>query len=216
MDTLTSRSLIHALSWRYATKKFDPSRTIPAETWSALEESLVLSPSSLGLQPWKFVIVRDAAVRAKLSAAAWNQTQPVDCSHFVVFAGIKGLGKPYVDHFISRISEVRGVSLESLKGYHDMIMSSVERTKADGTLDQWQAKQVYIALGQFMAAAAVLGVDTCPMEGLDPKQFDAILGLEGTDYTTLVSCAAGYRSAGDKYATSPKVRFAASEVIVHV
>ena len=216
MDTLAPHSLTEALSWRYATKKFDPSRTIPEETWSALEKSLVLTPSSLGLQPWKFIIVRDPATRAKLAAAAWNQTQPVDCSHFDVFAGLKGLGEGHVDRFLKRIAEVRGVTIESLKGYRDMIMSSVSRGAAEGTLDEWQARQSYIALGQFMAAAEVLGVDTCPMEGLDPKQFDEILGLEGTPYYTLVACAAGYRAPGDKYATMAKVRFADAEVVRYV
>jgi nitroreductase len=79
--------------------------------------------------------------------------------------------------------------------------------------DRWAADQAYIALGQFMAAAALLGVDTCPMEGLDPVKYDAILELDGTPYRTVVACPAGYRAGGDKYATLPKVRFPAAELV---
>ncbi len=79
----------------------------------------------------------------------------------------------------------------------------------------WNARQVYIALGQLMAAAAMVGVDSCPMEGLDLAAYDRVLGLTDTPYTTVVGCAMGYRSASDKYASAPKVRFPAAELIVH-
>src|SRR5580658_1680051 len=87
MTPVSTTSVTEALHWRYATKKFDPARKIPDATWAALEEALVLAPSSYGLQPWKFIVVRDHATRERLSAAAHTQRQPVDCSHFVVFAG---------------------------------------------------------------------------------------------------------------------------------
>ena len=81
---------------------------------------------------------------------------------------------------------------------------------------EWGVRQVYIALGNFMTSAAVLGVDTCPMEGISPADYDKVLGLEGTEFETVVACAAGYRAADDKYATLSKVRYAASEVIRHI
>ena len=82
-----------------------------------------------------------------------------------------------------------------------------------GQVREWATRQVYIALGNFMTCCATLGVDTCPMEGIVPAEYDKLLGLEGGDFTTVVACAAGYRAAGDKYASLPKVRFSASEVI---
>ncbi|MGD0042532.1 MAG: nitroreductase family protein, partial [Isosphaeraceae bacterium] len=91
MSTTSTEALLGALKWRYATKKFDPARKIPADTWAALEEALILSPSSFGLQPWHFLVVQDPAIRQRLSAATWGQSQPVDCSHFVVFAARKDL-----------------------------------------------------------------------------------------------------------------------------
>jgi len=216
MTPITTQSVTDALHWRYATKKFDPARKIPAATWAVLEQALVLSPSSFGLQPWKFVVVQDAATRAKLSAASWGQSQPVECSHFVVFAGRTNLDGRDVDTFVARIAEVRGVSRQSLKGYGDIMKGSAEQARAGGYLDAWAARQVYIALGEFMTAAALLGVDACPMEGIEPPRYNEILGLTAMGFNALCACAAGYRSPDDKYASQPKVRFKAQDVIVRV
>jgi nitroreductase len=213
---IPTATLSEALHWRYATKKFDPSRTIPDATWAALEEALVLSPSSAGLQPWRFVVVRDPATREKLSAAAHGQRQPLDCSHFVVFAGRKNYSAADLEHFMSRTAEVRGASRESLKAYEGMISGSLEKARQGGYLDTWMSRQVYIALGEFLVSAALLGVDACPMEGFEPPKFDEILGLTALGYTSLCCGAAGYRAADDKYALAPKVRFRADEVILHV
>lgn len=208
--------LLNALRWRYATKRFDPARTIPAETWSSLEESLVLTPSSLGLQPWRFLVVTDAEAKEALSAASYRQTQPRDCSHFVVMAVRRGLDDAHVDRYLARAAEVRGVAVASLDKFRGMIAGSLGKARGDGTLDVWQSHQIYIALGQFMAAAALLGVDTCPMEGIEPSRYDEILRLAGTGYSTVVACAAGYRHPEDKYSTTPKVRFQTEDVIARV
>jgi len=216
MKPIPTATLLEALHWRYATKKFDPTRKISAENWSALEQALVLAPSSFGLQPWKFFVVQNPAIRQKLSAAAWGQTQPLECSHFVVFAVHKNLGADHVDRFLGRIAEVRGGGKDALTGYRDVMLGSIEKARAGGYLDAWQSRQVYIALGQFMASAALLGIDACPMEGFEPDQFDEILGLAVQGLTTLCCCAAGYRASDDKYATAPKVRFKAADVVSYL
>ncbi len=216
MNPISTQTLLEALNWRYAVKKFDPSRKIPADIWSALEQALVLSPSSCGLQPWRFLVVTDPAVKAKLVQASWGQTQPADCSHHVVFAVKKGLGEPEITRFIARTAEVRGVTPASLNGFKNMILGSVQKAAAAGALDVWQTHQVYIALGQFMASAALVGIDACPMEGIEPSRYDEILGLAGTGYATVVTCAAGYRAVDDKYASQAKVRFPLGEVVQHI
>ena len=213
---LAPEQLIAALNWRYATKKFDPTKKIPAATWSALEQSLVLTPSSMGMQPWKFFVVTDAAMKARLLPAAKNQPQTVDCSHFVVFAVHVDLSDKHVGRHLDRMAEVRGIPRESLDKFLKMALGNLDAARAAGSLDTWQKHQVYIALGTFMAAAALLGVDTCPMEGIDPAAMDEILGMKGTEFATVVACAAGYRSSEDKYATMPKVRFKADDVVVRI
>ncbi len=216
MNHLPPDTLLAALNWRYAVKQFDPTRKIPAADWSALEQSLVLTPSSLGLQPWKFLIVTDPAVRARLRPAAWNQSQVTDCSHFVVFAVRQDLGADHVERYFARLAEVRQATPESLGSFRQMVTTNLDRARAEARLDRWQSHQLYIALGQFMAGAALLGIDTCPMEGFEPKKFDEFLALEGTGYASVVACAAGYRAAADPYARTPKVRFKSEDVIVRI
>lgn len=210
------QQLVDALNWRYATKKFDPVKKIPAETWTALEQSLVLSPSSIGLQPWKFFVVTDQAVKARLMAASYRQAQVADCSHFVALTARRDIDAPHVERHIERMAEVTGVATDALAKFRTMTMRNLEKARAAGTLNVWQEHQIYIALGQFMVSAAVMGVDTCPMEGIEPEKYDEILGLAGSNYSTVVACAAGYRALDDKYANTKKVRFKPEDVIVRV
>ena len=214
---VASSVLLEQLKWRYATKKFDAARKIPADQWKTLEESLVLSPSSYGLQPWKFFIITDPAVRAKLISASWGQKQIVDASHLVVFAVKKNMDAAHVEHFIQKIAKVRSVPASSLEGYKQIMLGFVANAQK-GALDinVWAAHQIYIALGQFLASAAMLGIDACPMEGFEPAKYDEILGLSAKGYGAKVLATAGFRATDDAYASAPKVRFNADEVIEHI
>ncbi|MGQ0626669.1 MAG: NAD(P)H-dependent oxidoreductase [Phycisphaerales bacterium] len=216
MSDVTPATLLSHLQWRYATKRFDPARTINPETWTVLEQALVLAPSSFGLQPWRFIIVTDRAVRAKLLAASWNQSQVMDCSHHVVFTARETVESADVERFVARQIEVRNDSPESLAAYKGMMLGFVNNPQPGFDRHHWASLQTYIALGQFMTAAAMLSVDTCPMEGIDRAAYDEILALKGTGYRTVVACAAGYRAAADKYATAAKVRFPLEQVIRHI
>ena len=215
-STLSPDSLLAQLKWRYATKKFDASKKIAAHVWDALETALVLTPSSFGLQPWMFIVITDAAVKQQLVPVSWNQRQSAECSHHVVFAVRKSVGEAEVDRLIESIVALRGVAKESLKGYRDIMADFSSKAAKEGWVREWGIRQVYIALGNFMTSAAVLGVDTCPMEGISPADYDRILGLEGTGFETVVACAAGYRADDDKHACAPKVRFPASEIVRHI
>ncbi len=207
-------TILKQLQWRYAVKKFDPSRIISEEDWSALANSLVLTPSSFGLQPWRFYVVTEPQTKAKLPAISWGQTQVNDASHVIVMATRNGLTEVDIDRYINRICEVRGGLPESLLGFKKMMVGSLIRNEVGFDINHWAANQVYIALGQFMAAAAMMGIDTCPMEGIVREKYDELLGLTKDGYATSVVCVAGYRSADDKYAAIPKVRFATEHVVV--
>jgi nitroreductase len=210
MSTISIDVLLERLNWRYATKKFDAARKIPAATWAALEQGLVLSPSSIGLQPWKFVIITDRATRETLQPVAYGQSQILDASHLVVFAVKKDLDAAHVDRHVKRAAKVQNVSEESLEGLRQMSLQTLPRGF------EWSARQAYIALGDFLTSAAMLGVDACPMEGFVPEEFDKILGLDQLGYKSVVMAAAGYRAADDSAAGRPKVRFPAEEVLLKV
>jgi nitroreductase len=211
---IDSSTLLDHLKWRYATKTFDASKTIPEATWKTLEETLVLTPSSYGLQPWKFVVITDGALKEKLRPHAWNQAQVTDCSHFVVFATKTTIDSKYIDDFIRHSVETRRLPAETLTRYRDMMVEDLVHGARSGVIAEWAARQAYIALGSFMTAAALLEVDACPMEGFAPAEFDKILELTAQGLTASVCCAAGYRSASDKYATAAKIRFAHEDVVV--
>jgi nitroreductase len=216
MHPVAPETVVRQMRWRYATKKFDATRAVAPADWDALEETLVLAPSSFGLQPWRFVVVTDLTVRTRLVAASWNQQQVVQASHVVVFAIKKDLDASHVDAFVKRIAEVRGTALDTLDGYRKVMLNFVGRPRTDFDVNAWAALQVYIALGTFMTAAAVMGIDTCPMEGIVPAQYDEILGLAPQGLSTVVACCAGYRAADDKYATAAKVRFPRQDVVLRI
>jgi nitroreductase len=215
METLSTNTLLARLNWRYATKKFDPAKPIHASVCAALKEALVLSPSSFGLQPYRFVIVADPELRKKLRAASWDQPQVTDASHFVVFAHKLTITEADVDRFIGLIAETRSTAPSALQGYRDMMVGDLVKGPRSSFVKEWAARQTYIALGNLLTSAALLGVDACPMEGLDPAKYDEILGLKAKGYATASACALGYRAADDKYASARKVRFPSDELIEH-
>lgn len=213
MPHVPAADVLAQLQWRYSTKRFDASRRIDAATWAALEQALVLAPSSFGLQPWRFVVVTDTALRAQLRAASWGQPQVTDASHYVVFAGQRTTTTEDVDRYLHAQCAARGTSFESLARYRQVLVDFVTKGWAAKDHAAWNARQVYLALGQFMTSAALLGVDTCALEGVDLAAYDRLLGLDTTRFATLCACAAGYRAADDRNAHLAKVRYAADEII---
>ena len=216
MNNGTTQQLLEALQWRYATKVFDATKKIPADVWQTLERALVLTPTSYGLQPYRFLVINDPVKRAELLPYSWNQKQVVDASHFVVFTARTKITGADVNKLIKLTSDVRKIPAESLNFYRDLMLGDIVNGPRSKTAHEWAARQTYIALGNLMTCAAVLGVDACPMEGLSPAEYDHVLGLNGSGYATVVACALGYRATTDKYASLPKVRYEAKELVQQV
>jgi nitroreductase len=216
MKKIQNETLIDTLKWRYAVKKFDAAKKVSTADWKTLEDSLILTPSSFGLQPWKFLIIQSAEVKKKLTPLSWKQTQVEDCSHFVVFAALNKLTENYITHFINETASQRAMDPAKLEGYKKMMIGDLIHGGRSKIIHEWAIRQVYIALGNLMTSAALLGIDTCPMEGIEPVKYDEVLGLAGSDYLTAVACAVGYRSNEDKYATAKKIRYASSQLVQHI
>jgi len=216
MNNGTTQQLLNALQWRYATKAFDATKKIPADVWQTLERALVLTPTSYGLQPYKFLVINDPVKRAELLPHSWNQKQVVEASHFVVFTARTQMTEADVTKLIQRTSDIRKIPAKSLNFYRDLMLGDIVNGPRGKTAHEWAARQTYIALGNLMTCAAVLGVDTCPMEGLNPAEYDRVLDLNYSGYATVVACALGYRAANDKYAGLPKVRYEATELVQQV
>jgi len=216
MSAINSTQLLAQLNWRYATKQFDPNRKISALDLAALEEALLLTASSGGLQPWKFIVVTDAAVRAKLRPASYGQAQISDASHLVVFASKNNFSEADVDAHIKHVAEVQGAPIEALALLRGMLVGGIVKAQDEPARNAWARNQAYIALGNLLTSAALLGIDACPMEGFDRAQYDEILGLKAKGFAAAVIATLGYRSPADKYAAAPKVRFAKEQVFINV
>ena len=210
---MEQQHILNALQWRYATKKFDTAKKIADKDFDFLLEATRLSASSFGLQPFKMIVVKNPALREKLKAAAWNQSQITDASHLIIFAAKKNLSEKDIEEYLALIAQERNVSVESLKSFKAMMMGFVEGATPE-TRTEWSKKQAYISLGILLETAALSNIDACPMEGFDPAQFDSILQLEKDSLTSAVICTLGYRASDDEAATYKKVRFPRDKIVM--
>ena len=209
---LSPDAVLAALRWRYATKKFDPARGLSDPQWQKLAESLRLSASSYGLQPYRFLVVKDPALRGQLQAAAYGQSQVADCSHLVVFAARLDVTGDDVEHYLARISEVRGVERAHLEKFGSVIKGDVVRGPRHAVIQEWCARQAYLALGNLLTVCALESIDVCPRPGVDTAKFDAGLGRTARGHRAGVLAALGHRAEDDGAASLPKVRRPAAEL----
>lgn len=206
--------LLEKLQWRYATKQFDTSRKVSDEDLHNIMEATRLAPSSFGLQPWKFIVVKNPEIRQKLRESA-PQAQVTDSTALVVLCSLKEMTPAHVQKYIDSIASTRHVDAVNLEGFKQMMLGFIAN-KSQDDLRGWMARQVYIALGTLLTACAVNDIDACPMEGFDPQKFNEILELDTYGVESSVICAIGYRDEKDPMAQMGKVRFAPEEVIIEM
>lgn len=205
--------ILSKLNTRYATKVFDASKKVSEADMEKLLEAIRLSASSYGLQPYKVLVVKDAAIRAELRKAAWGQSQITDASALLVFAVKSDFNATNVDEFIDLVSEGRKIPKVGLAEYSNMMKGSLANMTPE-QIEIWNSKQAYIALGFGLVSAAVLDLDACPMEGFSADDFDKILNLNKLGLKSKVIMAVGYRSEEDKYQHLAKVRQKKEDFIV--
>jgi len=201
--------LLDALNWRYAVKQFSED-IIPYAVIADLIRATSLTPSCYGLQPYQVIQVNDRSVREKLLAHSWGQEKVVECSHLFVFAVSTAGIESIVDRYLHLQARINDQAISELNDFRDYLIRTLGG-KSNAQVIEWAHRQAYIALGNLLTSAAVKGVDTCPMEGIDPAGFDEVLGLQTLDLTTSVACTLGYRNTADMHALKPKVRFANSD-----
>ena len=206
-------SLLENLNWRYATKKFDATKKISDADLNTLKEAVRLAASSYGLQPYKVVIVENPEIREQLKAAAYGQTQITDASQLFIFANDLNAGPESVADYIKNISETRGIPVEALGGFEDMMNGVISNLSQDAK-NIWTAKQTYIALGTLLSAAAELKIDATPMEGFNPAAFNEILGFDKLGLNASVIATVGYRHEEDEAQHFKKVRKSQEELFI--
>lgn len=193
------------LKWRYATKKFDAAKKLEESKLETLLDSIQLSASSYGLQPYEVLVIKDEDIRKKLHPAAYEQPQILDASYLLVFTANTVIDEAYLDDYIENIVHTRSMKKEDLSGMKDMIMNAVISQSNEAKVE-WAKKQAYLALGNLLSSAAHHKIDVCPMEGFDASQFNEILELKDKNLDTAVIATVGYRSEEDALQNAPKVR----------
>jgi len=208
-------NFIKNANWRYATKKFDPTKKVSNEDIEFLKEAVRLSASSYGLQPYKVIFVENPELRAQLQPVAWGQAQIVDASHLVVFANITNFGETQIDAHVNNMAVTRGLPTDALKGYGDFMKSKIT-TLSEDNRNVWTSKQTYIALTNLLNAASELGIDVTPMEGFEPEKFNEILGLTELGLNATLVATVGYRHAEDDTQNYAKVRKSNEELFINL
>lgn len=198
--------LLETLQWRYATKKMDPTKTVPQEKVERILEAVRLTASSSGLQPYEVFVVTNPALREQIKPHAWNQSQVTDSSHLLVFAAWDNYTTERINQMFDLVNTVRGFKNEGWEAYRQQILATYPQRDAE-TNYQHAARQAYIGVGTALIAAATEHVDSTPMEGFDPAKVDEILGLRARGLRSVVMLPLGYRAdEGDWLVDLKKVR----------
>lgn len=206
-------SIIDSLKWRYATKRMN-SQVVPSEKIETLLEAIQLSASGFGLQPYKVFVIDNPELKAQIQPIAYGQPQVTEASHVLVFAAWNDITQEKIDAFIQLVAETRNAPLEALTDYKNAIVGSMLNLPKE-IQSNWADRQVYLAMGTALAAAAELKIDTTPMEGFIPAKIDELLGLQAQGLHSVLLLTVGYRDESADYMTgAAKVRYPMNELVV--
>lgn len=197
--------LLEAMKYRYATKKFDPSKVISDEDFQTILESARLAPTSFGLEPWKILVIQNKDIRNEMMPHAWGAKAGLEgASHFVVFLTRNKeditFGSPYMDHMLKEVHELPDESYQFYsKAYTAFATEHMHTLDSERTAHDWTARQAYIVMANMMVMAAYMGIDSCPLEGYEPEPMKKILADEWklydpAHYNIAVMAAFGYRA----------------------
>lgn len=208
--------VISNLTWRYATKKYDPSKVVTQDKVDLILEAIRLTATSSGLQPYEVLVVTNPALREQIKPHAWNQSQITDSSHLLVFAAWDNYTAERINQMFDLTNEIRGFKNEGWENYRAMLLSTYPQRDAE-TNFQHAARQAYIGLGSALIAAAELKVDSTPIEGFDPAKVDEILNLKQKGLRSVVLMPLGYRAdEGDWLVNLTKVRRSREQFVTEI
>ena len=208
--------LLQKLNWRYATKKFDPTRSVAPEKIERILEAIRLTASSSGLQPYEVIVITNPALRETIKPHAWNQAQVTEASHLLVFAAWDNYTPERINTMFDRVNAERGFTSEGWENYRQMLLNTYPPRDAEVNY-QHAARQAYIGLGTALIAAAEEEVDSTPMEGFDPTKVDEILGLRARGLRSVILLPLGYHAQeGDWLVKLKKVRTPRSQFVTEL
>lgn len=205
--------LIEQLEWRYAVKKFNPSRILTSEQVEKLKQAFNLTATSYGLQPIRLVVLEDKALQRRLVEHSYNQQQVGQASHVLVFCIETNIDGDYIRSYFERVKEIRGTSEKILNPFQDQLVKQFGSKEKQDVLE-WATRQAYLAMGNLLTICALEQIDACPMEGFEPKAYNDLLGLDELDLSAVLVLPVGYRADDDMFAGFKKVRREISKSII--
>ncbi|MCO5261147.1 MAG: NAD(P)H-dependent oxidoreductase [Crocinitomicaceae bacterium] len=206
-----NHSIIDNLHWRYATKRYDSSKKVPQDAISIIKEALRLTPTSYGLQPLKFLIIENNAIRNELLSFSYNQKAIVDASHLIVIASLTDIPTQEIDDYIENTALTRDIPIQQLSNYSNFLKQTINNLSPIEK-KMWAQKQAYIALGVLIDICAQLKLDATPMEGFDSDGYDYVLNLTEKKLTSTLVIPIGYRHSEDSAQYWKKVRKSSEEL----
>lgn len=205
--------MIDALEWRYATKKFDESKTIDSDKIELLKKAFNLTPTSYGLQPLRLVIVKDQELKNKLFEHSYNQIQVKTASHVLVICIENTVDEKFIRAIFELQKEIRNAKDEIINPFRDFLIKDFGK-RSNQNIEEWGKNQAYLALGNLLTVCAAEKIDSCPMEGFVGEAYDDVLNLKEKGISTSIVLPVGYRAKDDKFADFKKVRRPLEETII--
>lgn len=210
-----SSTTIEKLQWRYATKKFDSSKSLSEEKLNILKETFNLTATSYGLQPVKMVIVSNQEVKEKLMPLTYHQPQVRDASHVLILCVESEIDSNFIiDHF-KRVEDTRKTPREILDRFEENLVNTFTSWNKQ-QIRQWMINQLYLTLGALLTVCAIEKIDSCPMEGFQPEEYDKLLGLDKMGLESVIVLPVGYRDKSDFFLSLKKVRRGIDELVVKI
>lgn len=204
---------IQALQWRYAVKKFNAEKLLPAEKVAVLKKAFNLTATSFGLQPLKMVLIQNKEIQKELMKASFNQQQVSTASHVLVICIEKAVNKLFIDNYFNTVRDIRNTPQDILNPFRDSLIGDFEK-KAEDEIKIWATHQAYLVLGTLLTVCATEAIDSCPMEGFQPGKYSEILNLESRQLEPVLVLPVGYRAADDFFAELKKVRRSLDDMVI--
>lgn len=206
---------IAALKWRYATKKFDSTKLLPPEKIEKLKKAFNLTATSYGLQPIKLLVVQNKATQAALMKFSNNQQQIGTASHVLVICVEEEIGEVFIENYFKHVSHIRNTPEDVLSPFKNFLVSDFKNSTLE-EIRNWATHQAYLILGALLTVCAIEEIDSCPMEGFEPENYNEFLELKKHNLKSVLVLPVGYRAEDDKFAEFKKVRRPLEETVIEV
>lgn len=206
---------IESLQWRYAVKKFDDTKFVPEDKVVILKKAFNLTATSFGLQPIKLIIIKNKALQRKLVIHSNDQQQVAQASHLLVICTQNTIDSVVIEQYFKRVKDIRNTPNTILQPFRAYLSESVSKKTAK-EISAWTKNQAYLALGNLLTVCAMEQIDSCPMEGFDPKKYDEVLNLHKQNISSVLLLPIGYRARDDYMKGLKKVRKNIEEIVTEI